>query len=233
MTTEPITTAPAPAPAAAETAEVKVGDQTLKVPTAVAAALTEARKAAEDAGVAAREIEQKLTAQLDELRKQVPAKAPTTPDPSEDVDTKLFTNPKETLNRVKEETKAEMWAAIQQSEAQKVFWTDFYDAFPELKGDDLVVKAVLNRDFADLKPLKVADAIQKLGENTQKYLLERGVKREKVKKGAEVEGGTEKGSPGQKKAKGEPSLTPANSLTAVLKERQQKRRAAAGGAAAS
>lgn len=226
--TEATTTA---APAATTPVEVKLGDATFKVDPAVATALTEARKAAEAAGVAAKETEQRLTAQLEELRKQVPAKPAAPAGNEKDIDVLLFSNPKEAAAAIKQEAKDEIRAEMQAREDRAAFWTGFYAAFPELKEDDLVVQAVLSRDFASLKSLQVPEATVKLGESVQKYLLERGIDRKKTKKGGEIEGGTESGVRSPKKGTGEPSLQPTTSLTAVLRERQQKRRAASAGAA--
>lgn len=215
---------------AAQTVELDIGGTKFAVPPAVAAALSDAKAAAEAAGSKAGEIEARMKAELEALAAKLPKEQPKSGgDPNDDLETSLFTNPKEAIERI-------IATAVQQAtnsirgetaitNAQNAFWTNFYEAHPELKGDDLVVKAVMNRDFAELKPLKVADAIKKLGEATQKYLLERGVTRKPAKKGGEIEGGNE---PGRRKSDTDENSTRADvpSLTDVLKQRRQDRKAA-------
>jgi hypothetical protein len=222
-----------PAAGAATNVEIEVDGKKITVQPEVKAALDAAAKAAKDAGVAAAEVEKNLKAQLDEIKAKLPKDPPQAGDPLDGIDTLLFSDPKKAAQLIKEQAKEEIRAEMGQTNAQTQFWTDFYGAFPELKQDELVVKAIMGRDFADLKPLKVADAIQKLGESTQKYLLDRGVKREPVKKGDKTEGGTESGSKGTKKDDVSKDSPNAGGLTAVLKERQAARRAARTGAAAS
>jgi hypothetical protein len=226
VTTTTATTTPAPA--APAPVEIELDGKKLSVQPEVAAALKVAKDAAAAAGVAAKEVETRLNAQLEELRKKLPGTPAATPNPEDDLDTLLFTNPKEAAKRIKEEAKAEIRAEIGVTTAQTNFWTDFYGEFPELKDDDLVVKAIMNRDYEDLRPLKVPEAIKKLGESAQKYLMDRGVERKKQKKDPGTEGGNQPSARGPKKAEGERSQT-APSLSQVLKERQQARREAQAG----
>lgn len=222
-----------PAAGAPTTVEIEVDGKKLTVQPEVKAALDAAAKAAKDAGVAAQEVETRLKAQLDELQKKLPQDKQQPSDPLDGIDTLLFSNPKEAARKLLDQAKAELRAEMGVTDAQKQFWSDFYDAYPELKGDDLVVKAIMGRDFADLKPLKLEEAIKKLGESTEEYLLERGVKREPVKKGDKTEPGTEKGHKETKKDDVSESSPNAGGLTAVLRARREARRVALAGKSAS
>lgn len=219
--------------AAPQTVEIEVDGKKIAVQPEVKAALDAAAKAAKDAGVAATEVENRLKAQLDELQKKLPQDKKDAVDPLDGIDTTLFANPKEAARAIIDRAKEELRAEMGVSNAQKQFWSDFYEAFPELKADDLVVKAIMGRDYPDLQPLKVADAIKKLGESAQSYLLERGVKREKPAKGQKTEQGTESAGKGTKKDDVSEPLPNAGGLTAVLKARREARRAAASGKSAS
>ena len=211
-----------PAAAAAIPVDVTIGDKTLSVSPEVAAALTEARTAAQTAKDSVTATEQRLSAEIAGLKAKLEPK-PTTPDPDA-IETLLFTDPSAAAKRIKEEAKAELRAEMGVTNAQNAFWTDFYALFPALKGDDLVVKAIMTRDMKLLNPLSTEEAANKLGEATQKYLLERGVKRERPVKGRGAEGGNE------------PSFTPSNSgneapapkvgLTTILRERAEAKRKA-------
>lgn len=219
--------------AAPQTVEIEVEGKKIAVQPEVKAALDAAAKAAKDAGVAATEVETRLKAQLDELQKKLEPAKKDAADPLDGIDTTLFANPKEAARAIIDRAKEELRAELGVSNAQKQFWSDFYEAFPELKGDDLVVKAIMGRDYPDLQPLKVAEAIKKLGESTQAYLLERGVKREKPAKGQKTETGTESAGKGTKKDDVSESSPNAGGLTAVLRARREARRSAAAGKSAS
>lgn len=228
LNTDPVKPAPIPT-----TVEIEVDGKKIAVQPEVKAALDAAAKAAKDAGVAAGEVESRLKAQLDELQKKLEPAKKQAAGRLDSIDTTLFANPAEAARAIIDQAKEELRAELGVSNAQKQFWTDFYEAFPELKGDDLVVKAIMGRDYPDLQPLKVADAISKLGESTQKYLLERGIKREKLAKGQKTEQGTESAGRGTKKDDVSESSPQSGGLTAVLKARREQRRAAQSGKSAS
>ena len=220
--------AKAPAPV-----DLEVDGKKFSVPPEVAAALSAAQKAATDAGVASKDTEAALRKEIEAIQAKLPKdSAKDAPNP-DDYDTLLFTNPKAAIQRIKDEVKADLQAQSAVKDAQVGFWSAFYEEHPELKEDDLVVKAVMSRDMEDLRPLKVAEAIKKLGSATQKYLLDRGVKREKTKKGDKMEGGNEK-SPKKSDSSNVSGDSPTTGgITAVLKDRAAARRAARAGASAS
>jgi hypothetical protein len=219
--------ASAAAAAAAPVVEkVTIGGKEFEVSKDAALAI----KASQEAATAsAREIEQRLNSQIADLTKRVPVTPAEKAAPAaEDYDTLIFTQPKEAVARIKAELKAELAGVSESEKARAQFWTNFYDEFPELKGDELVVNAVASRDYNDLKDLKVVDARKKLGEATQKYLLERGVDRKKAKKGNQVEGGTEsKDARSQSSKVSEDSQPEQGGISSVLKQRREARRAAA------
>lgn len=210
--------------------ELDLGGTKFKVPAAVAAALEGARTEAKTATEKASDVETRLTAQLEELRAKLPApKADDANDPLAGIETEIFADPKSAAKKIIEIAKQLATGEIAQqnaaTNAQTAFWNSFYEEYPELKEDDLVVKAVMNREMASLRPLKVADAIKKLGQDTQKYLLDRGVKREKPKKGKELEGGNERGPRKPNASTESEGSQPAGGISAVLRARREARRA--------
>ena len=202
--------------------EIELGEAKFAVPPAVAAALKEARAQAAAAGESVREIEQRLTAQIEALKKPAPPQEDADP---QDMDVLLFSNPKEAVKRIKAEIREEIRGEQAITQAQNAFWSAFYEEYPELKEDDLVVKAIMNREMGTLKPLKIEKAIKVLGEESQKYLLARGVKREKKKK-QHAEGNNERSG-----VLGEPVAPPPEKrpggISAILREAHEARRKAA------
>lgn len=210
---------PAAAAATPTTVEVEIGGVKHKVDPAIAAAMKASADAATEAATKAAEA----TAQLDEVRKKLPKEAPTTAEPGDDLDTLLFTNPKEALSRVKEEAKAEIRAEYQQSEAQKTFWSNFYEANPDLVGCEMVVRSVSTRDFASLRDLSVEKAAEKIAENAVKELLKMGVTKKSGKKAPVSEGGTERTPRKSDSGNVSESSRPPVSLSSIIKDRQKNR----------
>lgn len=214
------------AKATPKTVEIALGDAKFTVDPAVAEAIKTAQEAARAAGEKASETESRLNAQLAELQAQLKP-APAADDAEgDDIDTLLFTDPKRAADLIVQRATEQVRAEINTTRAQDQFWVAFYEANPELKEDDLVVKAVLQRDRASLNPLTVEKAIEKLGESTKRYLLDRGIDRKKPEKQRGAEGGTHKGPAASKKDDVSESSPLAGGLTAVLKERAKARRAA-------
>src|SRR3990167_7079118 len=215
--------------------KIDVGGKSYEVPAEVAKALAAATKAAEEAGASAKEVETRLKAQLDELIKKLPPDPKATATDPDDYSTLLFTDPNAALKTLRDGLKKEILAEVNAEttkfNSQKEFWNSFYEEFPELKGDDLVVRAVMGRDMAALAPLKIPATVKKLGEATQKHLMDRGGERKSAKKTPQAEGGTEKGGKHSNKGKESEQSPAPGGITAVLKQRQADRANARRGAA--
>lgn len=214
---EPGKTIEPPKPAAPTPVEVKLGDKTFSVAPEVAAELESAKRAAADAGTAKAATEAKLA---EALQKAQPQKIEQKQE--DDLDTLLFTNPKEAIKRLKDELRTEIRAETSVARAQDHFWTAFYDENPGLKDADLVVRAVMSREYETMKPLELDKARSHLAEATQKELLKLGIKREKGKGKPVGEGGNEPSGKQPKKDVGERPLT--GGLSSILKERAAARR---------
>lgn len=141
-----------------------------------------------------------------------------------DYETLLFTDPKGAIQKLREEIKAEVTGEIktQQNniEMEKQFWTMFYGDYPELKEDDFVVKAILQRDFQKLQNLTNDEAMKKIAAESKKVLL-----RNRETKTGDGSGVVLEGSGGvRKQVKEEPAVKPeAVSITSLLRERRNAR----------
>jgi hypothetical protein len=97
------------------------------------------------------------------------------PDPEPDWDKLLFDNPKEALRlhgeRVARDIEAKMTKRYQQDVGERDFWTEFYRDNPDLKNDDDLVKATMQKNMAELAVLVVPDASKKLAELTRARIL--------------------------------------------------------------
>jgi hypothetical protein len=213
------------APAAPEPVVVKIGDKEYKVDPDVAKLLDTERKAAADAKTAAEDAERKAA----EAAKKPPVEKPVVPQ-GDDLETILFTDPKVAIQLIKDEVIAGVRADQAVARAQEGFWTSFYEENPGLKDADIVVKAVMGREFEAMKPMPLAKASGHLAEATQKELLRLGIKREKGKGKPVAEGGNEPGAKGTKKdvSTHQPTST---GLSGILKERAEQRRQSEAGTA--
>lgn len=142
-----------------------------------------------------------------------------------DYETELFANPKAAIARLKEELRKEITGEVDLKqniiETEKQFWKMFYTDHPELKDDDFIVKAVLNRDFQKLAPLTNEEAMKLIAAETKKVLLKNRGKPDGKSKGVELEGGSGGGAKG---GTFEDVVKPAQvSITQLLKERRMSR----------
>lgn len=217
--------------------EVEINGAKHQVTPEVAAGLKAAQAAAASApkGLSAEEVAAIVNGALDARLK--PAAAPAADKGAAGrFDTDLFTAPTATLERVRaeavEQAKTEVMTAYQQAENQRAFWAEFYRVNPDLKEDDMVVRAVLQNNFGEYSKLSVATVIEKLGTASKEKVLaiqSRG-KGGKSKPGKQAAEGGNHPTPEQSNegAGNEESQQPGG-LSAVLKARRDARRASAGG----
>ena len=114
-------------------------------------------------------------------------------DDEDDIDDLIWTDPKEYRRRIAEDIKTELRQEYDKDQSEKSFWDGFYSENPELKEDDAIVQAVLNKNMPSLGDLPVAEAKKRLAELTQQQILSiaqrhGGGKRQK-NKSATLEGG--------------------------------------------
>lgn len=205
--------------------KITVEGREFEVPPEVAKAIAAARKQAEDTATGAAATEAELRRQLDAAAKPPAKDAGTSPD---DLETLLFTNPKEAIRRIEEGILAKVGHATAQTNAQVGFWQQFYEKNPELKAADLVVKAVMGREMGKLGPMTVEKALAHLAEASQAELLKLGVTKKSPKKSNPAEGGTEGVGKSSNDADDE-NASQKHGLSSVLKDRAAARRKAASG----
>lgn len=151
----------------------------------------------------------------------------------------IFEDPEAFIDHFAESMVGRVTGMYQQTEAQKSFWSEFYKANPKLQKADMLVKAVLSRDWADLENLPASKAREELAKRAKKEMLDLGMKVAEENGEGEgdgeggkpaAEGGSERGSRGPGAGGGEGGgkgkvLT----LTGVLRNRAADRMAKAGG----
>lgn len=213
-------------------AEVKIGDKTFKVSADAAAAISAATAAA-DAQLTG------LKSDVAQLKAAVTAATTPREQPAERQENEvnydeIFTNPKAFFEkhdaRVRAAVTAELTGQYRQNEGTKEFWAEFYKANPALKAHDLVVKAVMERDFALLKDLKISEASVKLADAAKTYLVTAGVKLPPNPTAPAAEGGSgnlpsaTESKTNETESEGSLTETPPNSLSGIILQRRQARR---------
>lgn len=100
---------------------------------------------------------------------------------------------------IKEEITTELTTKYSTDRNTRDFWAEFYRAHPDLKDDDDLVQATLNKNAASLGDLPVAVASSKLADLTRERIMRyTGEKKEPGKK-AVVEGGGPPKAPSKQK----------------------------------
>lgn len=210
--------------------EVKLGDKTVKVDSAVAAELAAARKAADEAGVKVgsltsqmAELNTKLEAALKPAQKAALEKTGETP-----LDVLLFTDPSQAIAMIEKNILEKVNQTNQVENSRKEFWSEFYSQNKELNDFKGYVDFVFNRELPGLvkKNLTVGDTIKEVSKIVKTELLKiKGVPENKQKLTAE--GGSESGNSGKQteseKQEGEGSQT---TTASILLERREARRQA-------
>lgn len=200
----------------ADRVKVMVGDQELETDAASAAVINSMLQ-----------MNQEMAAMIRNGYK-APAPAPAPKAQEFDYETELFTNPKGAIERlraeIKSEVKAEMTGQYNAAESSKAFWTTFYDENKDLKGEKLMVDAVLNRDWAKLKDMDAPKAAKHLAEATKKEIMRlSGGKSESDPDFRPSEGGSNKGTPAKDPKNNEEKP---KSLSDIIRARQEQRRTA-------
>lgn len=116
--------------------------------------------------------------------------------------------------------KSELTNQYQTEQSTKQFWDSFYKSNDDLKNDDFIVKAVMARDWNELKDLKTSDAQKEIAERTRQQIL--GYMKPNESKGVQLEGSS---LPRTKKAEAKEEKV--TTISDQLRARAQARRKAA------
>lgn len=146
------------------TAEVTINGKKYVVDKAMAEAL-EAESAKQ------REI---LEAAREAARKAAPRdnKPESTKKPEEDDADLLFTDPSAFKRKLREEIETDLRGEYEREKQREAFWDRFYKVNDDLKKDhQILVEAVMNRDYQELVTLPVGDQFTKLGDRVRDELL--------------------------------------------------------------
>jgi hypothetical protein len=181
MTGHPADTTPTPAPAPAPEpktedtiAEIDVGGQKFVVDPALAAALKKTQRQEEDRYSVLQTNLQKLQDEVRQKGSPVPSEAPK--DELMGNTDLLFSNPEAFLakfqERIETKVKTELTTEYQRAEGRKQFWDTFYKTNDDIKRESqLLVDAVMNRDYEELAALPVGRQFEALGEKVREEML--------------------------------------------------------------
>lgn len=202
--------------AAATTQKVKIGGEEFEMDPKIAQALN---------GLMSNM--QNEIAALKAAQAPAPAAKPAAKDDAYDFSTGLFTEPDVALAKLEEKIKAEIRAEYQQEKSQADFWTTFYADNKELKGMEMLVDAVLNKNYHRLKDMPALESMKELAKLTKETALKLGIKREKADEGDDNGGdrtAIEGGSNPATKNSSQNKVNTVTSLSDIVKARQAAKR---------
>lgn len=212
---------PTPTPGPTPT-KVKIGGQEFEVDADLAAAIAAQQDEFEE--------------QMQSARTPTPTPAPKGGKKAEDEEYDfaigIFTEPDVAIQKLREQILTQVRGEYAQAEGQKTFWKGFYKANPDLKDAEVLVEAVMNKNWASLKDIPAEKAAEKLA----KLSREAAAKLTKKSAGKGGEGGEEddKGANGRQTLEG--GSTPATknsgqqqqpkvtSLSDIVRARQAAKR---------
>lgn len=207
--------------------EIKLGDKTVKVDPAVAEALEAARNDAAKNGADLKT----LNAQLQEMAGQIAALRPQPKKEGaqpEDLSVQIFTDPDKAIQRIVQTAVAQSQAIVQQSNAQKEFWDEFYRQNSDLKEFDGYVRYVFQRELPGYtkQNLTVGDTLKKIAETVKgdmvKMAPKGGTGKKVVAEGGNEGDGNKSGKGSSKDVSGDETVT----TRGILAERAEARRQA-------
>lgn len=123
-------------------------------------------------------LEKKVVQQtMEPVKPVVPPQVPTSKKlidgrPIEDV---MFEDPAKVYNHMKAEVKAESELAAQQEKNRIVFWTDFYNANPDLKGKEEIIDGLCAKNGGKWQALSVADFGREVASTARTVLRKAGL----------------------------------------------------------
>lgn len=167
-----------------------------------------------------------------ELRKR-PAAATPPPAPKEDpsdeyadFEREFFENPAEAIRRRDErltkKIQQQLTSEYQRAQSQREFWSKFYDQNQDLKEDDDLVQATLQKNLSKLQDMPVEDATKRLADLTRERIARYSGGKVPSGKGRGVEGNDPPRPPAPPKKE-----DTRKTLSDLVRERKQQRRAKA------
>jgi len=154
---------PSPAPAGPSMVEIEISGTKYLVPAESAAAI----KAQQEATAAQFDT---LKSELDTIKRTPAAPPPVQATVDDTFDNDLFINPRGTMNKFKDELKAEMRQEYTLEQARAKFWSDFYGAHPHLNGANTIVEAVMHKHMTTLAALPLDQQAGALAEKVDNEL---------------------------------------------------------------
>lgn len=215
----------APDPNAPATRRIVINGVATEVPEEVAQQIEAERQAYEAERTRLHQENERMASKPDE-----PSEPVQTPD---DFDEQFWVNPRQAVQSLlaeeRKQIEQDMEEKYRKTEAQKEFWNDFYQKYPELKNDSDIVEMILNKNYNELSQLEVPKAMEELATRASKRI---GTQLKNSGGGGRSPNDrteTEPATPGQRQPKPateDETETGGTTLSAVLKQRRQKRQQA-------
>lgn len=101
----------------------------------------------------------------------------------------MFVDPAKALALHAEKVKAELRGEYQRNQGEAQFWDQFYSDNPELRADHDEVRLIINNHLAELAPLPVSKASEKLAEMAHEHIKNKERKRAEERERAVYVGG--------------------------------------------
>lgn len=169
-----------------------------------------------------RALEQKLARTEGELAALRQPKQKPKAEPEPDWEELLFTDPKQAVallkKTIRDEVVGEVTSSYKKDQGERDFWGDFYKAHDDLKEDDDIVKATLQKHLGELADLPVKKASERLAELTRERIMRYTGQTPKGGKKAVTEGAGQP-TPGRKAPEPQKAVT----LSDIIRARRAKR----------
>lgn len=113
-----------------------------------------------------------LSEQADRIRResfqQAPPQRHDTPPPGQqDFDTEWYASPNQAWERRERQLRQEFAEELDRRESQRIFWNDFRDENPDLRGKDTIVRAVLQEKLPEMRYMSAEEGRVYLAEATR------------------------------------------------------------------
>lgn len=215
----------APDPNAPATRRIVINGVVKEVPEEVAQQIESERQAYEAERTRLQQENERMASKPDDPSEPVPT--------SDDFDEQFWVNPRQAVQSLlaeeRKQIEQDMEDKYRKTEAQKEFWNNFYEQYPELKNDSDIVEMILNKNYDELSQLEVPKAMEELATRASKRIGKQLKSGGGSGRSANDRTETEPATPGQRQPKPateDETETGGTTLSAVLKQRRQKRQQA-------
>jgi hypothetical protein len=165
----PTPEAPAPAPAQAKPAPIRIGTEVFETPEEAIKYATELQL----------ELAKKDAYELGKSANQTPKDEAPTRDEFDDLEDKIFENPKETIKKIIEmaEERAEKRITTKQAKQAEIetTWRNFYSSNQDLADNKDVVDFIMQKNWNEVGTIPVDKALKIIAEKTRSFLSSRKV----------------------------------------------------------